>query len=276
MPADPTAARRERWALVTGASRGIGAAYARRLAALGYGVLLIARDRERLEAVAAELTRRHKTPVLIDTLDLSLSDAAHRLYAMTRDHGVVPDILINNAGFGLYGPFVDLPMVRIQAMLRVHINTVVETTRLFLPSMIERRSGAIINVASTAGFVPAPFLTEYGATKAFLIRFSEALAEEVRVHGIRVQACCPDTTTETDFHATANFHVFNPLGASTATRVAERSLDALAHDRVVVTMGWRGAAVDLLGRWAPRRWLARRAGRWLAPSPPGGSGHDRS
>jgi short-subunit dehydrogenase len=258
-------------ALITGASRGIGAAYARSLAARGYALVLVARDRARLEEVADQARRAHGVPVAVEMLDLSIPDAAHRLYAVTRPHGQ-PALVVNNAGFGLYGRFLDQPTPRIGEMLRLHVQCVVETTRLFLPGMVERRRGAIINVASTAGFVPTAFLTTYGATKAFLIRFSEALAEEVRPYGIRVQACCPGTTTETGFHATAGFQVPNPLAATTAAEVAERSLNALERDRVVVTITWGGGALDLLGRWLPRRWLARRAARWLDPGTGAASG----
>jgi short-subunit dehydrogenase len=250
------------FAVVTGASRGIGAEYARALAARNCDLLLVARDRSRLDALAADLARQY--PVTVDSvvLDLAEPEASHRLFAAARERRPAVDLLVNNAGFGLSGEFVNQPMARIQEMLRLHINTVVESIRLFLPGMIERRSGAIINVASTAGFMPIAYLTEYAATKAFLISFSQALAEEVRAAGVRVQACCPGSTA-TDFHQTAGFQPRNPFTAQTAAAVVARSLAALEKGPTVVTTNWSGRLVDWLGRWVPRGLLARSAARWM-------------
>ena len=136
--------------------------------------------------------------------DLAQSDAAHQLFVESRQYRQTPDILINNAGFGLYGEFVSHPLPRIQEMLHVHVRTVAESIRLFLPGMLERGSGTIINVASIAGLLPIPHFAEYAATKAFLVSFSEALAEETQGTGVVVQACCPGQT-ETDFHSTAGY-----------------------------------------------------------------------
>lgn len=250
------------FAIVTGASRGIGAAYARRLAAQGYDLLLVSRDKPRLEALAVDL-RSGGLRADFEVLDLSERHAANRLYTAARERREHVDLLINNAGFGLYGPFVEAPMAAIQQMLRVHVQTVVETIRLFLPGMQARRRGAIINIASTAGFFSVPYLAEYAATKAFLIAFSEALAEEVRPFGVRVQACCPGSTTETDFHATAGLRIQHPFGSVTAARVAAVSLAALEQGPVVVTIGWKGRVLALLGRLVPRSWIAKGAARRL-------------
>jgi short-subunit dehydrogenase len=253
------------FAVITGASRGIGAAYARALAARGWDLLLVSRDRERLERLSSELATRYPITAEIEVADLASLDAAQRLFVAARARRPAVDLLVNNAGFGLFGDFVEMPMPRIQEMLRLHVNTVVESMRLFLPTMIERRAGAVINVASVAGFFSVPYIAEYAATKAFLITFSEAVAEEVRSFGVRIQACCPGTT-ETDFHATAGFRIKNPLGIESAELVAHRSLAALNQGRVLVMTGWRERAVAGLSRLVPRTLLARAGAYWMRVS----------
>jgi short-subunit dehydrogenase len=252
------------FAVITGASRGIGAAYARQLAAQGYDLLLVARDKGRLEQLTTDL-RRTGAGVEHEIVDLAEPNAAHRLYALARQQGRTLDLLVHNAGFGLYGPFVDMPMSRILEMLRLHVNMTVESTRLFLSDMIQRRRGAIIAVSSIAGLFPVPYLAEYAASKAFLISFCVALAEEARPHGVTVQVCCPGTT-ETDFHATARFRSRYRLGSDSAERVAAVSLAALRSGRSCVTIGWKGTFLALLSRWAPQAWTARRAAKFLQPS----------
>jgi len=250
------------FAVITGASRGIGADYARALAARGYDLLLVARDRDRLGRLAGELTGRCPVSVETAVIDLAQPDAANRLFVAARERRPTLDLLINNAGFGLFGPFVDQPMARIQEMLRLHVNTIVESIRLFLPGMIERQAGGVITVASTAGFVPIAYLAEYAATKAFLITFSQALAEEVRPFKVGVQVCCPGSTI-TDFHETAGSKPRNPFRAQTSEEVVAASLKALGRGPTVVTTHWSGALVDRLGRWVPRAWLAWGAARWM-------------
>jgi hypothetical protein len=249
-------------AVITGASRGIGADYARALAARGYDLLLVARDRERLDKLASELTARFPVAAEIAVIDLAQPEAANRLFAAARERRKATDLLVNNAGFGMFGPFVEQPMARIQEMLRLHVNTVVESMRLFLPGMVERRSGGMITVASTAGFVPIAYLAEYAATKAFLIAFSQALAEEVRAFNVRVQVCCPGSTI-TDFHEAAGAKPRNPFRAQTSEAVVAASLAALDRGPTVVTTHWSGALVDRLGRWVPRSWLAWGAANWM-------------
>lgn len=253
------------FAVITGASRGIGADYARALASRDFDLLLVARDRARLEQLAAEVIGRYPVQADIALLELSEPEAAHRLYQAARERRPSVDLLINNAGFGAVGDFIAMPMTRIQAMLRLHVNTVVESCRLFLPGMVERRSGVIINVASTAGFMPLAGMTEYAATKSFLIAFSEALAEEVRPAGVRIQVCCPGATL-TDFHRTAGSHPKGPFKAQTAEAVVAASLDALGSGRTVVTTHWSGTLTDWLGRWVPRGVLARGAAWWMRRS----------
>ena len=253
------------FAIVTGASRGIGAEYARALAAGGYDLLLVSRDVDRMNRLALELTARHRVQISSEALDLAEPGAAHRLYVAARQRRSTVELLINNAGFGLFGEFVEMPMARIQEMLRLHVNTVVESIRLFLPSMIEQRAGAIINVASIAGLFSVPYLAEYAATKAFLITLSEALAEEVRPSGVHIQVCCPGST-DTDFHTTAGFKPKNPLGTQSAAGVVTTSLAALKHGPALVTIGWRGRVASWLSRYVPRAMLARAAAARMKPT----------
>ena len=173
--------------VLTGASRGIGAEYARLLASRGHDLLLVSRDETRLTHLSRELETNHRIQAHVFIADLAQPDAAHQLFVESRQYRQTPDMLINNAGFGLYGEFVSHSLPRIQEMLHLHVLTVVESIRLFLPGMIERGSGTIINVASIAGMLPIPYFAEYAATKAFLLSFSEALAEEVRAY----RRCCP-------------------------------------------------------------------------------------
>src|SRR6266568_1592974 len=191
-------------AVITGASRGIGESYARQLAARGYGLHVVARDAERLATLAAGLRAAHPVPVEEIVLDLARPDSAERLYTEVRSRRSAPvDLLVNNAGFGLYGDFMDIPMPRLQEMVYLHILTLTKLMRLFLPEMRARRGGAIVNVASIAGLLPVPYMALYAATKAFQVNLGLSVGDEVRADGVIVQTCCPGQTL-TDFHATAN------------------------------------------------------------------------
>lgn len=252
------------FAIITGASRGIGAEYARALASQNHDLLLVARDSERLSQLAQELEAAHPIHAQMCSLDLAQPNSAHQLFVVAREYRQSPDLVINNAGFGLYGEFVSHAMPRIQEMLQLHIQAVVESIRLFLPGMIERGSGTIINVASIAGMLPIPYFAEYAATKAFLISFSEALAEEVKSTGIHIQACCPGQT-ETDFHASAGFRPSSPMTVQSASKVVQVSLAALKNNQPVVTIGWQGKLSSFLTKWVPRKILTKQTGRRTRP-----------
>lgn len=255
------------FALITGASHGIGEEYARQLAALGYDVLLVARDEERLKRVAEDISRRACVQAMIEVMDLSQPGAGQRLHAATLRHRRDLDVLINNAGFGLYGPFVSHPRLHIEQMLHLHMTTIVETMRLILPGMITRRSGVIINVASLAGLLPIPYCAEYAATKAFLISFSEAVAWEVSTYGVTIQVCCPGQT-QTDFHSRAGFCPPNPLRSQTPREVVKTSLAALEARTPVVTIGWTGKLSALIIRLLPQRMMMKIVSRRMRPSSP--------
>ena len=248
------------FAILTGASRGIGAAYARLLASRGYDLLLVSRDETRLTHLSRELEANHGIQAHVFIADLAQPDAAHQLFVESRRYRQTPEMLINNAGFGLYGEFVSHSLPRIREMLHLHVQTVVESIRLFLPGMIERGSGTIINVASIVGLLPIPYFAEYAATKAFLVSFSEALAEETRETGVLIQACCPGQT-ETDFHDSSGFRPPGHLPMQTADQVAHTSLAALPNKGPVVTIGWQGKLTALAIKWLPRTFLVKSVGR---------------
>ena len=193
-------------------------------------------------------------------MDLAKSGSAHELFAIARNYRETPDILINNAGFGIYGEFAFQPMKPIQQMLYLHVQTVVESIRLFLPGMIERGDGAIINVSSIAGMFPIPYMAEYAATKAFLISFSEALAEEVKSTGVQIQAYSPGQT-ETSFHSLSGIKTKNPFPAQTTKDVVQMSLAALKKKQTFVTIGWQGKLSSVIAKWVPKKILLKAAGQ---------------
>lgn len=227
-----------RWALVTGASSGIGAELARQLADRGANLILTARRRDRLEALAAELAPRG-VQIRIVVADLSHPAAPRQIYQATEGAGIPVDILINNAGLGQYGNFFESPLEQELNQVRVNCEAVIHVTRLFLPRMVERRRGWILVVASTASFQPVPYITTYSATKVFDRFFAQGLAEEVSRFGINVTALCPGPT-ESEFFDVARANKFK--GRVQATDVVARvGLDALER-------GKRTVLPDTIGR----------------------------
>jgi len=249
-------------AVITGASRGIGESYARQLAARGYGLHVVARDAERLATLAAGLRAAHPVPVEEIVLDLALPDSAERLYAEVRGRRSAPvDLLVNNAGFGLYGEFTDTPTPRLQEMVYLQVVTVMKLMRLFLPEMRERGSGAIINVASVAGLLPVPYMALYAATKAFMVSLGLSVEQEVRPYGVFVQTCCPGQTL-TDFHGTAGMsRPYASGGQQTADDVVAESLAAMDRRRPMVITGYRNRLYMHLQQFVPRQlvlWVTAR------------------
>jgi short-subunit dehydrogenase len=190
-------------ALITGASAGIGAEFAARLAGLQYDLVLVARRRDRLEAIAAAQRAAHGIRVEVIEADLSLAGAPDAIVAGVARAGMTVDLLVNNAGFGTHGRFETIPPERERDEIAVNVTALVALTRAFLPAMLERGRGGVINVASTAAFQPVPYMAVYGATKAFVRSFSEALHEEVRDRGVRVLALCPGVTATEFFDVDA-------------------------------------------------------------------------
>ncbi|MDC0362115.1 SDR family oxidoreductase [Halioglobus sp.] len=178
-------------ALITGASGGIGAEFARIHAAAGGDLVLVARNREKLEEIKADLESSHGISVLTIAMDLSQADAADRVFAQTEAAGIKVSLLINNAGVGGHGKFYERKLRNDQAMMQLNMGALVSLTHLYLQAMIQRGSGRVLNVASTAAFIPGPLQAVYYATKAFVLSFSEALAEELSGTGVTVTALCP-------------------------------------------------------------------------------------
>ena len=191
-----------KWALVTGASAGIGVALAKELASHGAKLILTARRKERLETLAAELISKG-TEVLIVIADLNDPSAPQEIYDATEGAGLTVDILINNAGLGQFGEFYKSPVEQELSQVRVNCEAVVRLTRLFLPQMVERRRGWVLIVASTASYQPLPYLNTYAATKVFDRFFAQGLAAEVARFGVKVTALCPGPTAS-EFSQVAN------------------------------------------------------------------------
>ena len=253
-------------ALVTGGSSGIGRELARLLAADGHDVVLVARDQAALEAVAAEL-RAHGGTCRVLPADLADPASPQRIAETLAAEGVVLDVLVNNAGFGDLGRFTEIDAGRQAAMIQVNVVALTHLTRLFIPGMVARRRGRILNVASVAAFQPIPHFSVYAATKAYVLSFSEALAEEVAASGVTVTALCPGPTA-TNFSAQANAahsSMFTPSLVMDARTVARLGYRALTAGRRVRVTGAANTLLSLAPRLLPRRWVARIAGHFVAP-----------
>jgi hypothetical protein len=252
-------------ALVTGASYGIGEAFARRLAADGAQLILTARSRDRLDALARNLQQRHGAQVSVIAADLAQPEAPAEVFRETERLGLRVDLLINNAGFGAVGEFFRLPLARQLEMIEVNVTALVALSHLYLQPMIERRAGAIIEVASTASFQAVPYFAVYAATKAFVLSFSEALWAECREHGVRVLALCPGPTA-THFQAVAGTaRRRRPEKMQRPEEVVEVGLRALARGRSHVVSGFGNRLQTEIERFDPRDVVTRLAARLLRP-----------
>jgi short-subunit dehydrogenase len=223
--------------LITGASGGIGEAFARKLAVEKHNLVLAARSEERLRDLCEELKRKHQISANYVAIDLTEYQADLRLFEETEKHNLEVDWLINNAGFGSMGDFANLEIENELAMIRLNVHSLVGLTHRYLQKMRERKNGTIINVASTASFQPIPFMATYAATKAFVRSFGEAIAEENRPHNIKVITLCPGPT-DTKFFDAANAEAFKMKGMQTPEAVAETALDAVKSGKTVAISGW--------------------------------------
>jgi short-subunit dehydrogenase len=254
-----------KWALVTGASAGIGVAIARKLAAGGTHLVLTARRRDRLDELAAELSAKHQIRTEVIVADLAQPVAPEKIYAETKQKGIEVELLINNAGFGQYGELQKVETQRLLNMVQVNCMAVVHLTRLFVADMVARRRGDILIVASTASFQAVPYISTYAATKAFDLLFAEGLAEEMKPHGIRVCALCPGST-ESEFHIVAGQEGFALKQQETAEKVAQIGLQALAAGKSYVISGLRNYFGAQSQRLVPRRLVTSIAARMFRPS----------
>jgi len=245
--------------LITGASSGIGEAFARALAARGHNLLLVARSEDKLITLCSELGRIRSVHAQHFALDLSKPESPARLFEETQKRGLEIDLLINNAGFGSMGDFATLDLDRELNMIDLNVRSLVELTYRFLEPMRERKTGAIINVASTAGFQPVPFMAVYAATKAFVLSFSEALWEENRAYGIEVMALCPGVT-ETGFFEASQMQKPPARTSQTPEEVVETALRGLKRRQSSIISGWPNRLGVTIGRFTPRSLLLRAIG----------------
>src|SRR5215510_5584932 len=224
--------------LITGASSGIGAAFARKIAARGRNVFLVARSEDKLIALCNELGRLTSIRAQYFILDLQQPDAAAQLFEETKKRELEIDMLINNAGFGSMGDFARLDLNHELEIIQLNSRVLVDLTHRFLQPMRDRKRGTIINVASTAGFQAVPYMATYAATKAFVLSFSEALWEENCLHGVHVMALCPGVT-DTNFFAASKMERPPPMRSiQTPEEVVETALNALPRKKSTVVSGW--------------------------------------
>jgi len=243
-------------ALVTGASAGLGVEFARQLSKRGHRLVLVARRKDRLDQLAKELGNARAL-----TIDLSKANAAAKLMADLESSGETVDLLVNNAGFGLIGRFAELDAKRERQMIDLNVGALTELCRAVAPGMIARKSGGILNVASTAAFQPGPKMAVYFATKAFVLSLSEALHEELKPHGIKVSCLCPGPT-RTEFGEVAGFGgngLFDRV-AMESPQVVEAGLNGLDKNHAVVVPGWTNKLTAVSTRFAPRPIVRKIAG----------------
>lgn len=254
----------DRWALVTGASSGIGAEFAARLASQGMHLILAARSTSRMNDLAQELLTRHGTNCHIVTIDLAVPDAGSLLVEEISKLGVEVELLVNNAGSGLIGEIETADPVEVQRMLCVNISTLTDLTYRLLPGMIERGHGAVINVSSVAAFQPVAFMGAYAATKSYVLHFSEALWAEVRSKGVTVLALCPGVT-ETEFFVRAGAPSWLDKHSShSVQKVVRAALAALEKRRQYAIPGWRNYLLTLKVRFLTRRTAINESERYFS------------
>lgn len=241
-------------ALITGASAGIGYDLARLCAAQGHDLVLVARRRKALDALKTELEAAHSVTVTAVPLDLSADEAPQQLFDATQSHSLHIDVLVNNAGFGHFGPFASMDPDRAAAMIDLNVKALTRLTHLYLPSMLAKGRGRILNVASTAAFQPGPLMAVYYATKAYVLHFSEALADEVADQGVTVTALCPGPT-RSEFQAAAGMEYSGLVKGKlpTAAEVAAYGYAAMLQGKRVAVHGRRNRLLAFFVRLAPRR-----------------------
>jgi hypothetical protein len=252
-------------ALITGASAGLGYEFAHLFARDKYNLVLVARSGPKLAELAEQLRQQHGIRVKTIPLDLGLPHASQTLFEETQREGIHVDILVNNAGYGAFGAFADIPLEESYGQIQLNVMALTLLTKLYLQPMLERRSGKIMNVASTAAFQPGPLMAVYYATKAYVLSFTEAIADELRNRGVSVTCFCPGATlTEFQKRAqTENSRLFKQLAPMDAKTVAEQGYRALMNGKTLAIAGWRNWLVAESVRFAPRKVITA-ISRWVA------------
>ena len=243
------------WALITGASSGLGTAFAHRLAARGANLVLVARREDRLNTVRDAIVAQYGVEVEVIPLDLTVEGAAETLHDRLVRGGRTVDILVNNAGFGAFGRFLDIPWEREATMLALDMVALARMTRLFTADMVARGYGRVLQVASTAAYQPTPLYASYSAAKSFVRSYSEAINYELRGTGVTCTVLSPGVT-RTEFHQVAgqDFGLFHRLTAMEPDRVAEIGIRAMLKGKSSVVAGWLNA----LFAWGTSRLLPRK------------------
>lgn len=247
--------------LITGASSGLGLELAKLFAAAGSNLVLVARRHDRLVELARDIKTRHSVMIDVRVKDLALPQAPGELFNELEDAGIPVDVLVNNAGFGAAGQVRELAIERQLDMIRVNVLALTDLTRLFLPAMVERGRGGVLNVGSTAAFQPGPYMAVYYASKAYVLHFTEALAEEVRGTGVKVSCLAPGPT-ETEFASTAALEskkLFRS-GVMSSQAVAQAGYSGFRAGQTIVIPGIRNKALAFAVRLVPRAWARRIAG----------------
>lgn len=254
-----------KWALITGASAGIGLEFAKLLAVGGANLVLTARRSDRLQNIASELSTQHGVKIEIVSADLLRPEAPTEIFNFTSGKNIEVELLINNAGFGAFGYVHEIPVEKMLEMIQVNCSAVVRLTRLYLPLMVARKHGDVLIVASLASFQAVPFSTVYAATKAFDLSFAEGVAEELRGSGVRVCALCPGTTN-TEFQQVAKQPERVFRSAEPAEKPARVGLEALAAGKAYVISGFMNKLMKEGQRLAPRGFVTRTAAKMMRPS----------
>jgi short-subunit dehydrogenase len=254
-------------ALITGASSGIGYELSKLFAADSYNLVLVARSGRKLNELAAELCQAGKINVTVLAKDLGDPAAPDEIFKMLQAQSVTIDVLINNAGFGTHGPFAENDWPEELSMVQLNVVALTHLTKLFLPGMIERGFGRILNVGSTGSFAPVPLMAAYGATKAYVLSFSEALGEELTGTGVTVTALCPGVT-RTGFQARANVENLRMVkgDSMSARQVAKIGYKALMRGQAVVVPGLMNQLMTLAIRITPRSLIRRVSKQMMKPA----------
>ena len=251
--------------LITGSSGGIGYELAKLFARDKYNLLLVARSAEKLNQVANQLQSQFGVAVKALALDLAAAPAPKFLFDQLQREKIEVDVLVNNAGFGAFGEFASMPEGEILGQIQLNVTALTHLTRLFLPPMLARRTGKIMNVASTAAFQPGPLMAVYYGTKAYVLSFSEAVANEVAGSGVIISCFCPGAT-DTGFAkraGTEDSRLFKKIGAMNVETVALDGYRGLMEGKTVVISGVQNWLVAESVRFAPRKWVTA-ISRWVA------------
>jgi short-subunit dehydrogenase len=245
-----------RWTLITGASSGIGRALALQFASQKNHIVLVSRDEEKLRALTKIIEEQYGVQTFVIAKDLSVPSAPFEIFKILSENNMIVDCLVNNAGFGVHGEFKSTDLNQELKMVDLQISTLLKLIKLFVPAMIELKSGRILNVASVYAFAPVPQQSVYGACKSFILSFSESLASELKPHGITVTTVCPGAT-QSEFRTRAGMKEKSKESGMPAEDVAKISYKALMRGQRIVTPGGVNYLFGVLSRHLPRVLLPR-------------------